>query len=178
MQIVVDEVIARGDTDLLVVLALGFALLTVIRVATSALRGLILLVVQNVLQFQLGARLFRHLIRLPTSYFEKRHIGDVLSRFTSLQPIRTLLAEGVIAAVLDGIMAVLTLVMIFVYSTQLAFVASLPLQSMPCSGWRSIACLWRRTEATIQGRRPGELNLHRDRAGHSDSQAFQPRGRT
>jgi ATP-binding cassette subfamily B protein RaxB len=58
MQITVDEVIARGDVDLLVVLALGFGLLAIIRAATSALRGLILVVVQNVVQFQLGARLF------------------------------------------------------------------------------------------------------------------------
>src|SRR5215204_2267284 len=122
MQITIDEVIARGDVDLLVVLALGFALLTIVRAATSAIRSLILLVVQNVVQFQLGARLFRHLIRLPTSYFEKRHIGDILSRFASLQPIRNLLAEGMIAAVIDGIMAVLTLVMIFIYSPTLALV--------------------------------------------------------
>ena len=66
MQITIDEVIARGDVDLLVVLALGFrAPDAIVRVATSALRSLILLIVQNVVQFQLGARLFRHLIRLP-----------------------------------------------------------------------------------------------------------------
>ena len=79
MQITVDEVIARGDVDLLVVLAVGFGLLAIVRAATSALRSLILLIVQNVVQFQVGARLFRHLIRLPMSFFEKRHIGDILS---------------------------------------------------------------------------------------------------
>jgi ATP-binding cassette, subfamily B, bacterial CvaB/MchF/RaxB len=42
--------------------------------------------------------MFRHLIRLPITYFEKRHIGDLLSRFSSLQPIRNLLAEGLVAA--------------------------------------------------------------------------------
>jgi len=115
-------VIARGDVDLLIVLALGFGLLVVIKTATTTVRSLVLLVVQNVLQFQLGARLFRHLMRLPMSFFEKRHIGDLLSRFTSLQPIRNLLAEGLIAAVLDGFTAVVTLAMIFVYSTQLALV--------------------------------------------------------
>jgi len=56
------------------------------------------------------------------SFFEKRHIGDLLSRFTSLQPIRNLLAETMITAVLDGLMAVITLAMIFVYSTELALV--------------------------------------------------------
>src|SRR4029077_8497720 len=122
LQVAVDEVIARGDVDLLLVLALGFGLLTAITVATTALRSFIVLIVQNTLHFEIGARLFRHLIRLPLTYFEKRHIGDILSRFTSIEPIRSALAEGMIAAVIDGLMAIATLTMIFIYSTQLALV--------------------------------------------------------
>jgi ATP-binding cassette subfamily B protein RaxB len=122
LQLTVDDVIARGDTDLLIVLALGFGLLTAIKVASGAIRSLVILIVQNVLHFQIGARLFHHLVRLPLAYFEKRHIGDILSRFTSIEPIRSALAEGMVAATIDGLMAVATLAMIFVYSTQLALV--------------------------------------------------------
>jgi ATP-binding cassette subfamily B protein RaxB len=122
LQLTVDEVIARGDADLLMVLALGFGLFTTIKIASTAIRSLIILIVQNVLHFQIGARLFRHLVRLPITYFEKRHIGDILSRFTSIEPIRSALAEGMIAATIDGLMAVATLAMIFIYSIQLAFV--------------------------------------------------------
>ncbi|MGB6286148.1 MAG: peptidase domain-containing ABC transporter [Xanthobacteraceae bacterium] len=122
MQLAVDEVIVRGDAELLTVLALGFGLLTGIKVASTAIRALIILIVQNVLHFQIGSRLFHHLVRLPITYFEKRHIGDVLSRFTSVEPIRTALAEGMIAATIDGLMAVATLAMIFVYSAELALV--------------------------------------------------------
>src|SRR6516225_2563449 len=122
LQLTVDEVIARGDVDLLIVLALGFGLLTAIKVASTAIRSWILLIVQNTLHYQIGARLFHHLVRLPMAYFEKRHIGDILSRFTSIEPIRSALAEGMIAAAIDGVMAIATLTMIFVYSTQLALI--------------------------------------------------------
>lgn len=122
LQLTIDEVIARGDADLMIVLALGFGLLAAIKVGSTAIRSLVILVVQNVLHFQIGARLFHHLVRLPIAYFEKRHIGDILSRFTSIEPIRSALAEGMIAATIDGIMALATLAMIFVYSTQLALV--------------------------------------------------------
>ena len=122
LQLTIDEVIARGDTDLLIVLDLGFGLLTAIKIASSAIRSLVILIVQNVLHFQIGARLFRHLVRLPIAYFEKRHIGDILSRFASIEPIRSALAEGMITATIDGLMAIATLAMIFVYSTQLALV--------------------------------------------------------
>jgi len=122
MQLTVDEALTRGDIDLMLALALGFGLLMAINVATAALRSYIVLVVQSAVQFQIGARLFHHLIRLPLSFFEKRHIGDVLSRFQSIEPIRSVLAEGLILAVLDGIMAIATLAMIFVYSSRLALV--------------------------------------------------------
>jgi ATP-binding cassette subfamily B protein RaxB len=122
IQLTVDEVVARGDSSLMLTLALGFSLLTAINVATFALRSHIALVVQNAVHFHMGARLFHHLIRLPLSFFEKRHIGDVLSRFQSIEPIRNVLAEGLILAAIDGIMAIATLTMIFLYSPQLASV--------------------------------------------------------
>jgi ATP-binding cassette, subfamily B, bacterial CvaB/MchF/RaxB len=122
LQLTIDEVIARGDADLLFVLALGFGLLAAIKVGSTAIRSLVILVVQNVLHFEIGARLFHHLVRLPIAYFEKRHIGDILSRFNSIEPIRSALAEGMIGATIDGLMALATLAMIFVYSTQLALV--------------------------------------------------------
>src|SRR5215203_6158480 len=152
MQLTIDEVISRGDVDLLLVLALGFGLLMLIRTATSAIRSMILLVVQNVMHFELGARLFRHLIRLPTSFFEKRHIGDLLSRFSSLEPIRNLLAEGMIAAFIDGVMAAVTLAMIFFYSTQLALVVVAAVVLYAAVRLALYRVLWRRTEATIQAR--------------------------
>jgi len=125
LQLVLDEVIARGDANLLVVLASGFGLLTALMVATTTIRSFILLILQNTLHLQMGTRLFRHLIRLPISYFEKRHIGDVLSRFTSIAPIQNILAEGLIVALIDGIMAAATLAMMFVYSKLLAAVVLL-----------------------------------------------------
>ena len=62
MQLVVDEAIVKRDLDLVSVLALGFFLLTLIRVGTSALRGWVLVLFGNLMGFQMAAHLFRHLI--------------------------------------------------------------------------------------------------------------------
>jgi len=150
MQLTIDEVIARGDVDLLLVLALGFGLLMLIKTATTAVRSFIILVIQNVLHFHLGARLFHHLIRLPLSFFEKRHIGDLLSRFSSLQPIRNLLAEGLVTAFIDGAMAAITLVMIFIYSPTLAFVVLAAFFLYAALRLALYRVIWQRTEVTIQ----------------------------
>jgi ATP-binding cassette, subfamily B, bacterial CvaB/MchF/RaxB len=66
--------------------------------------------------------LFHHLVRLPLCFFEKRHIGDILSRFNSIEPIRNMLAEGLITGLIDGLMSVLMLALMFTYSVQLGFV--------------------------------------------------------
>jgi ATP-binding cassette subfamily B protein RaxB len=150
MQLTVDEVIARGDVDLLLVLALGFGLLSAISVASTAVRSHIILVLQNTLHLQIGARLFHHLLRLPIAYFEKRHIGDILWRFRSIEPIRNLFAEGLIAAAIDGLMAIATLVMIFVYSPRLALVVLVALLLYATLRLALFRMFWDRTQAIIQ----------------------------
>ncbi len=122
MQLVVDEVLTTFDTDLLLVIASGFGLLTLINVTASALRSFVILYISNVLGFQMVSNLFRHLMRLPVQWYEKRHVGDILSRFSSTRPIRDLFTEGIVAAVIDGFMAITTLLIVFVYSPMLGSV--------------------------------------------------------
>jgi len=122
MQIVVDNAIAKDDHNLLLVLALGFALFLLINTGATLIRAKLLICAQSTLAFQMGTGLFRHLLRLPMSYFEKRHVGDLVSRFTSTEPVRTLLAEGFVTALIDGAMAVLTAAMMFLYRPSLGLV--------------------------------------------------------
>lgn len=119
MQTVVDDVILRNDDNLLIVLALGFGLLLLIETGTHVLRQWVILYLSSHLNIQMAANLFRHLIRLPMSYFSTRHMGDVVSRFGSLQNVRELLTTSLVAAVVDGIMAMITLTVMFFYSVKL-----------------------------------------------------------
>jgi len=116
LQLVVDDVTSKGDTSLLAVLAIGFGLLMVVRTAVSYLRDYAILYASSLLSFQMSSNLLGHLIRLPLAYFQRRHLGDVLSRFRSVDPIEELLTRGFVGAALDGLMAVGTLAMMFVYS--------------------------------------------------------------
>ncbi len=125
MQLVVDEVILSQDQHLLLILALGFSLLVLIQLATKALRSLVILHFGNLLNIQMAANLFRHLIHLPLDFFEKRHIGDVVSRFSSLNQVKEILTTGIIETIIDGLMALATLVMIFLYSPKLSAIVVL-----------------------------------------------------
>ncbi len=123
LQIAVDEVLTKFDTDLLLVLALGFTGFTLINFISQTIRGYVLLYFGSMMSYQMVGNLFRHLIRLPIGFFEKRHIGDIVSRFGSMEPIKQMLTEGLIASLIDGIMAITTLVLMFVYSPNLTAIA-------------------------------------------------------
>lgn len=116
LQIAVDTVFPSFDTDLLLMLALGFGGLALINMVTGWLRSLMLVSLGQSLSYQVIVNLYRHLLRLPLPWFEKRHVGDIVSRFGSTQPIARLLSEGLIAAIIDGMMAFLTLALMFIYS--------------------------------------------------------------
>jgi len=122
LQLVVDEAIFRRDEDLLAVLAIGFGALVVMQAGLEALRGWALRVFGQLLTFQVVGNLVHHLLRLPADFFEKRHVGDILSRLSSVQPIQDAVTRGAIAALIDGLMAVLATAILFFYSTMLAFV--------------------------------------------------------
>jgi ATP-binding cassette subfamily B protein RaxB len=122
VQIVVDEVLVKNDLDLLLVLALGFGLLTLILVVTKAIRGYSSVFLTNQLSFNLGNSVMHHLIRLPMEYFQKRHLGDVISRFESIKPIQGFIISGSISIIIDGLLAITTLIMMIAYSPTLALV--------------------------------------------------------
>ena len=102
MQFVVDDVLVARDFQLLYVLAIGFALLTIINVVTTYIRSWIILYLGNTLNIQLVANLARHLLRLPLDFFEKRHMGDVVSRFGSMSAIQNKISTDFIESIVDA----------------------------------------------------------------------------
>jgi len=123
LQWVVDQAIVSADRDLLTTLAVGFGLLMVMRVLIGALRSWVLMHIGTTLNVQWRANVFTHLLRLPVHYFQKRHIGDIQSRFGSIDKIQATVTSSFIEAILDGLMSLATLAMMYVYSPMLAAIA-------------------------------------------------------
>lgn len=119
-QLVVDDALRSGDVDLLAVLAGCFALLVVLRVLVQLLRGWLMVVIGTQLAHGAGVALQQRLLQLRFDWFERRATGDVLSRFRSYRPVTDMLAQGAALVVVDGLMALLALLLMFVYSQSLA----------------------------------------------------------
>ncbi|MDT8397980.1 MAG: peptidase domain-containing ABC transporter [Pseudomonadales bacterium] len=122
-QIFIDEVLVSRDFALLEIMAVAFFLITLIRSLTELLRSYVVLHISNSLSFQFAVNVFRHLLCLPLDYFSKRHMGDVVSRFGSLNNIKDFLTSGIVEVIIDGVMVIGTLTLMFIYSRLLTFVA-------------------------------------------------------
>jgi len=125
MQWVVDHALVAADRDLLTVLGLGFGLAVLLQIGIGLLRGWSVVYLSARLGHQWMSNVFAHLVRLPLDFFEKRHIGDVVSRMASVQEIQKTMTTSFIEAIIDGLMVVVTLAMMLLYSWKLAVLSML-----------------------------------------------------
>jgi ATP-binding cassette subfamily B protein RaxB len=168
MQLVVDDALSKGDESMLMALATGFGLLAILNAGATMLRAFVVQYVQSAVSVRVGVGLFHHLIRLPFGYFEKRHVGDLVSRMGSAEAVRSVLAEGVTTALVDGAMAVLTMVMMLVYAPMLAGAAVLALGLYSALRLGLYAALRRRSLDLIENRaRETSVLIEAIRAIHS-----------
>ncbi|MBL4941662.1 MAG: peptidase domain-containing ABC transporter [Colwellia sp.] len=159
MQWVVDEVLISHDRPLLIVLAIGFGLLSIFSVLATVVRSWLVLRLSSLLNMQMGVNLLRHLLRLPMSYFESRHVGDVVSRFGSLAQIRERITTGLVEATVDGIMSITVLIMMMLYSVKLSLVVLAAIALYVIARFALYRPLHQATEESIQNSAKEQSNF-------------------
>jgi ATP-binding cassette subfamily B protein RaxB len=149
LQWVVDDVVVSADRDLLLTLGVGFGLLVLLQVAAAALRSWAVLHLSATLNLQWLGNVFAHLMRLPVAWFEKRHAGDVWSRFASVQQIQKTLSTHFVEALIDGLLVFATLAMMAFYSLTLTSIALGAVAAYALLRWAFFKPLRQATEETL-----------------------------
>lgn len=121
-QLVMDHAIPAGDLGLLTLICAGLLFFILLRAAVSTVRAWSSLVMGTHINVQWQSGLFTHLLGLPLSYFERRRLGDIQSRFGSLDTLRTSFTIGIVGAIMDVIMVAGVLVMMVLYGGMLTWV--------------------------------------------------------
>lgn len=111
-QMVTDHVIMAHDQSLLAVICIGLVSFTLFRTFISMLRAWTSLTLNTLTNIQWKTTLFDHLTSLPLSFFEKRHLGDIQSRFSSLDIIRSTFTNSIVTGIIDTIMTIGLLIML------------------------------------------------------------------
>lgn len=122
-QIVIDEVLVTGDHELLTTITCAMVILLLLQMLVASARSWAVVMFGSRVSLKWNSSLFEHLTRLPLDYFMRRHIGDVISRFGSLSNIQHALTTELVQTFLDGLMAVGTGIMLFLYGGWLGVVS-------------------------------------------------------
>lgn len=121
MQWVMDMVLVSADYSLLTLLGIGFIMIALFQTMVSALRSWVMSWFSSQLSVQWTTNVCHHMLKLPLEWFESRHVGDILSRYGSLNTIQSTLTTRFISTVLDGVMSIVTVAMLFIYNAKLAW---------------------------------------------------------
>ncbi|MDP1165064.1 ABC transporter transmembrane domain-containing protein, partial [Klebsiella pneumoniae] len=105
-QLVTDHVIMAHDQCLLAVICIGLVYFTHFRTFVSMLSAWTSLTLNTLTNIQWKKTLFDHLTSLRFSFFDNRDLGDILSRFTSLDTIRSTLSNCIVSGIIDSIMTI------------------------------------------------------------------------
>jgi ATP-binding cassette subfamily B protein RaxB len=138
LQGVIDQVLVSSSRQLLGLLAAGFLMIALFQGAVTGLRGWVLTWVSARINTQWKTNLFHHLLSLPMDYFERRHMGDVLSRFISVEVIQHTLTTNFVTAILDGLTGCLVLILLAAYSIPLTGIILLALAAYSLLRWISL----------------------------------------
>ncbi|EGF0300258.1 peptidase domain-containing ABC transporter [Salmonella enterica] len=121
-QLVMDHALPAGDRGLLSMICISLMFFILLRATVSTSRAWISLIMGTLVNIQWQSGLFSHLLRLPLSYFERRKLGDIQSRFGSLNTLRTTFTTSMVGAIIDGIMVCGLLIMMLLYGKSLTWV--------------------------------------------------------
>lgn len=121
-QLVMDHAIPAGDRGLLTLISAALMFFILLKAATSTLRAWSSLVMSTLINVQWHSGLFDHLLRLPLAFFERRKLGDIQSRFDSLDTLRATFTTSVIGFIMDSIMVVGVFVMMLLYGGYLTWI--------------------------------------------------------
>ncbi|WP_282677366.1 peptidase domain-containing ABC transporter [Serratia marcescens] len=121
-QILIDDVIRYQNYEMLDTVTTFFIIILFFNVSLNIYRGLMSLRFSNRISIDISTRLFHHLMGLPISFFYKRNLGDVISRFESLKVIKKFITNGFVEVIVDGVLTIVILAFMFSYNSQLSFI--------------------------------------------------------
>ncbi len=118
--LIVDRVVPGRDHSLLTVLGVGLAAIAAFDFLSALVRAHLMLHLRTKLDAKITVDFVEHLISLPYAFFHQRSTGDLMMRLNANTTIREILTSGTLTGVLDGALACLYLIVLFLANSTIA----------------------------------------------------------
>lgn len=121
-QVILDKVLVHRSITTLEVIAIAFLGVILFEFVLNLARKYVFLHTTTKLDAKLGARIFKHLLSLPITYFESRKVGDTIARIREVDTIRNFLTNRAITVIVDFVFSIVFLIIMLIYSVKLSLV--------------------------------------------------------
>ena len=149
MQYVTDDVIRSSNSSNLYSIAAVFILLILMQVFTEYIRGNMVVYLTNNLNEQFSSNVVKHILKLPLDFFEKRHKGDIQSKFQSIDQIQKKISTDFVNVLLDGVMILINFAVMMIYSSLLTLLVMISLLGSLVIRYSSYHTLKKQSESSI-----------------------------
>ncbi|HTF98531.1 MAG TPA: ABC transporter transmembrane domain-containing protein [Cellvibrio sp.] len=122
-QLTIDNIIPNYDKWLLMIIAIGFISVVVIDSFVKIVAGLVTTNLLVYLNSNTLVSVFDHLVHLPSSFFDGRQMGDILSRFKSIEPLNGKVTKSLVEIIIDSLMTVTMSIVMLIYAPFIAFIS-------------------------------------------------------
>ena len=122
LQILTDDVLIRGDLDLLTRVAIAVIIMHLVRSCLRLAQSNLIAHFAQRIKLSLVFEFGRQILRLPLTYYETRRSGEIISRLEDIQEINQLIAQAVVSLPSQFFVALISLGIMFFYSVKLTLV--------------------------------------------------------
>ncbi|MEH1850509.1 MAG: peptidase domain-containing ABC transporter [Nostoc sp.] len=122
IQILTDDVLVRGDTQLLGAVIIAVVAMNLVSSSLQLVQYNLIAHFAQRLELGLILEFARTILRLPLTYYESRRSGEIVSRLQDIQQINQLISQAVISLPSQLFIAVVSLGFMLFYSWKLTFV--------------------------------------------------------
>ncbi|AHE66207.1 peptidase domain-containing ABC transporter [Legionella oakridgensis] len=122
IQYITDNVIISNDVSNLYVISIAFIILIFVQIYTEYIRGNMIIYLTKNLTEKFSSNVVKYILKLPLDFFEKRHKGDIQSKFNSIDQIQKKISTDFVNTVLDGLMVIINITVMFIYNKMLTMV--------------------------------------------------------
>lgn len=118
-KILIDEILPYNLKNQLTVFALGFLAVSIVNIALGAVRTHILLRLSIKIDIPLTLGYYKHIFSLPMNFFGTRKTGDILTRFSDAQTIKSIFTSIALSVIIDIVMVVFIGIVLFFMNPKL-----------------------------------------------------------
>ena len=124
LQILTDDVLVRGDKQLLTVVAIGVIAMNLFSSGCRLVQSNLIAHFAQRLQLGFILEFGRQILRLPLTYYETRRSGEIVSRLQDIRQINSLLTQTVTSLPSQLFVGLISLVLMLSYSSKLTLIAT------------------------------------------------------